>query len=100
VKKYASKQCASLKPSLKNTIGQKESIKEESILLKRASGNQRSTGMVDREIKSLRGHESSSELFCSAVIYHEKHIDLAVYEKGTKWGKTHEMPQVVYGEPS
>ncbi|HEX2472277.1 MAG TPA: hypothetical protein VHJ59_05965 [Nitrososphaera sp.] len=54
--------------------------KEESILLKRASGNQRSTSMVDREIKSLRGHESSSELFCSAVIYHEKHIDLVVCE--------------------
>ncbi len=43
---------------------------------------------------------ASLELFCQAVIYDEKHIDVAVCEKGTKWGKTHEMPQVVYGEPS
>jgi hypothetical protein len=34
----------------------------------------------------------SPELFCSAVIYDENHIYLAVCEKGTKWGKTHEMP--------
>ncbi len=34
--KYASRQCASVKPSLKNIIGQRESAKEESVHLKRA----------------------------------------------------------------
>src|SRR5918996_1121135 len=57
-KKYASRQCASVKSSLKNIVGQRASAEEENIHLKRASGNQRLTGIAGREIKSPRGPES------------------------------------------
>jgi hypothetical protein len=50
------------------------------------------TGIADLGSKVQEDLNPSPELLCSAVIYDENHIYVAVYEKGTKWGKTHEMP--------
>ena len=54
------------------------------------SGNQRSADMADIESK-VQEDLIPLELFCSAIIYDENHIYLAVCEKGTKWDKTYEM---------
>ena len=81
-----------MRPSLKNIMGQRVSGKEESIHLNGGSENQRLTDIADLESKVQEDLNPSPELFCSAVIYDENHTYLAVCEKGTKWGKTHEMP--------
>jgi hypothetical protein len=80
-----------VKPRLENIIVQRASGKERVSLIG-GSGSQRSADIAVLESKVQEDLNPSPELFCSAVIYDENHIYLAVCEKGTKWGKTHEMP--------
>jgi hypothetical protein len=80
-----------VKPRLENIIVQRASEKKRVSLIG-GLGNQRSADIADLESKVQEDLNPSPELFCSAVIYDENHIYLAVCEKGTKWGKTHEMP--------
>ena len=80
-----------MKPRLENIIVQRASGKEKSLLNRRIRESKIGS-IADLESKVQEDLNPSPELFYSAVIYDENHIYLAVCEKGTKWGKTHEMP--------